>query len=65
MDRKERNKDLIKRMKKGETLSSFSSESSWFPPRPTIQKDKKAMDKLYNKKEPAENKSKLKGVENA
>ena len=45
--RKERNSELVRRMRNGEQLSSFSSTGSWFPPRPTIEKDKTAINKLY------------------
>jgi hypothetical protein len=45
--RRLRNQDLIKRMQDGEPLQQFNSELSWFPPRPIIEKDQKALDKLY------------------
>lgn len=45
--RKERNADIIRRMNNGEQLSSFNSYSSWFPPRPVIEKDPKAVSELY------------------
>jgi len=45
--RKERNTDLIRRMQSGEQLTSFNSYSSWYPPRPIIEKDKKAVLELY------------------
>ena len=45
--RLDRNKQLIKRMRSGETLTTFSSFSSWFPPRPMIEKDPEAVAKLY------------------
>ena len=48
--RKKHNVDILKRMKDGESLRSFDSNSSWFPPRPLIAKDHKAIAKLYNKK---------------
>ncbi len=41
------NRKVLKKMEKGEVLSSFNNQSSWFPPRPIIQKDKKAVAKLY------------------
>jgi hypothetical protein len=53
--RRLRNQDLIKRMQDGEPLQQFNSELSWFPPRPIIEKDQKALDKLYyDKSEPLE-----------
>ncbi|MFW7381435.1 MAG: hypothetical protein ACOH5I_21680 [Oligoflexus sp.] len=45
--RKERNNDLIRRMQNGDQLTSFNSYSSWYPPRPIIQKDPKAVRELY------------------
>merc|ERR1712176_732278 len=45
--RKERNSDVIRRMKNGDQLSSFNSYSSWFPPRPIIEKDSSAVKDLY------------------
>ncbi|NRA66271.1 MAG: hypothetical protein HRU19_17425 [Pseudobacteriovorax sp.] len=45
--RKERNSDVIRRMKNGDQLSSFNSYSSWFPPRPIISKDADAVKELY------------------
>ena len=47
--RKERNGDLIKRMKSGDQLSSFDSHASWYPPRPIIEKDPRAIAELYGK----------------
>lgn len=45
--RKERNADLLRRMRNGEQLASFNSYASWFPPRPIIQKDIHALQELY------------------
>lgn len=45
--RKKHNVDLIKRMHEGDSLRSFDSQSSWFPQRPIIKKDLKAIAKLY------------------
>lgn len=47
--RKKHNLDLIKRMQDGESLTSFDSSASWFPPRPVIRKDAKALARLYKK----------------
>ena len=47
--RNKRNQDLIRRMNEGEVLCSFDSKDSWFPPRPIIKKDKKALKRLYEK----------------
>ena len=48
--RKERNEDILDRLKKGDALSSFDSYASWYPPRPIIKKDPKALGKLYSSK---------------
>ncbi|HYX35681.1 MAG TPA: hypothetical protein VE954_21505 [Oligoflexus sp.] len=45
--RKERNADILRRMRGGEQLASFNSYASWFPPRPIIQKDIHALQELY------------------
>ena len=45
--RKQRNKDIIERMKKGDPLSSFNPSSSFFPPRPIITKNKKDIERVY------------------
>lgn len=46
--RAKRNKELIERMNAGESLSNFSNTNSWFPDRPSVEKDQVAMAKLYN-----------------
>jgi len=48
--RKKRNKELVKRMRQGETLSSFDAQLSFFPPRPLIEKDEKEVERLFKKK---------------
>lgn len=48
-NRKLVNDDIIKRLRAGESLTSFTPYSSWFPPRPIIQKDPKALASLYGK----------------
>ena len=45
--RRERNLDLIRRMQNGESISSFNSLASWYPPRPIIEKNDEAIAKLY------------------
>ncbi len=45
--RRERNFDLVRRMRGGESLSSFNAYSSWYPPRPVIEKDSEALHRLY------------------
>jgi hypothetical protein len=35
-------------MKAGESLWSYDSKASWFPPRPNIEKDPEAIKRLYN-----------------
>ena len=47
LKRKQHNRKILKKMAKGESLSTFNSQSSWFPPRPIIKKDKTAIKKLY------------------
>ena len=44
--RKQKNKDILERMKQGDPLQSPSQET-WFPPRKIIKKDKKVLTKLY------------------
>ncbi len=48
--RSSHNKELIRRMRNGESLTSFDSQSSWFPPRPIIEKDAEAINRLYSGK---------------
>ena len=45
--RKRHNEQLIRRMKSGEPLWSYDSKASWFPPRPMIEKDPEAINRLY------------------
>jgi len=45
--RKRHNQNLIRKMRSGEPLWSFDSSASWFPPRPIIAKDKRAVARLY------------------
>jgi len=47
--REERNSELLRRMENGEPLSSFNSFSSWYPPRPIIEKNSEAVARLYGK----------------
>lgn len=46
--RKKKNEDIVKRMREGDTLSSYNSQNIWFPPRPVIKKDKNAMKIIHN-----------------
>jgi hypothetical protein len=34
-------------MKSGESLWTYDSKASWFPPRPIIEKDQDAINRLY------------------
>jgi hypothetical protein len=43
----DRNNELIHRMRAGEVLTSFDSKSSWYPPRPIIEKDVHEIARLY------------------
>lgn len=45
--RRQHNQELIRRMRNGESLTSFDSKASWYPPRPIIEKDKEAIERLY------------------
>jgi hypothetical protein len=45
--RRVRNQELLRKMHKGESLTSFNSSDSWYPPRPVIEKDPDAVKKLY------------------
>ena len=49
--RRQHNSELIRRMRNGESLTSFDSKASWYPPRPIIQKDKSEMARLYDSQE--------------
>jgi len=42
--RRRKNRDLVERMKRGDSLSSIPQEATWFPPRPRVEKD---LSKLY------------------
>lgn len=53
--RKKNNEDLVAKMKAGLPLFSYSNQSSWFPPRPKIQKDEKAIQTLYGSKSDSNN----------
>ena len=48
--RKSRNQEILWRMDNGESLTSFNSYASWFPPRPVVEKDPKAVKQLYGTK---------------
>lgn len=48
LDRKERNREVVRKFKSGHTLTAVSPEATHFPPRPKIKKDKEAIKKLYN-----------------
>lgn len=60
-ERKKRNQDIIRRMKRGDPLQGRSSDT-WFPPRPTIKKDKEAIKKLLGEDKEEEPKRPLKPV---
>lgn len=47
--RRAHNDQLIDRMRRGDSLWAFDSQSSWFPPRPIIKKDEKSIKTLYEK----------------
>ncbi|MEY4630503.1 MAG: hypothetical protein RIQ81_623 [Pseudomonadota bacterium] len=45
--RQDHNRQLLEKMASGQPLWAFDSNASWFPPRPLVQKDPKAIEKLY------------------
>jgi hypothetical protein len=45
--RRQHNADLIRRMRSGDSLTSFDSKASWYPPRPIIKKDTREMERVY------------------
>ena len=47
--RKAENDSIIERFKRGEGLSRISSSATWFPPRPIIKKDPKALEFVFSK----------------
>lgn len=49
--RESHNREIIDRMKSGDTLQRYSTQSSWFPPRPVIKKDLRAIETLYKSKD--------------
>lgn len=49
--RRRENRDIIERMKRGETLVKTDVMSTWFPPRPIVKKDKREMARIYGDKD--------------
>lgn len=45
--RQDRNQDVLRKMKAGESLSSFDSMRSWYPERPPIEKDQEMVKRLF------------------
>lgn len=45
--RKERNKNLIERMRHGDPLNLIEPQATWYPPRPIIAKNKQDIARLY------------------
>lgn len=45
--RKAENDELIRRMRRGESLSRCDASDTWFQPRPVIKKNKKEMARIY------------------
>lgn len=45
--RKSHNKELLQRMRAGESLCSMDSADSWYPPRPIVAKDPLEIRRLY------------------
>jgi hypothetical protein len=48
--RKQENKDLVERMRRGDVLEKCKGSDTWFPVRPIIKKDEKEIERLYGKK---------------
>lgn len=46
--RDQRNQDILKRMNEGDPLTSYDGSSSWFPPRPIIEKNTQEMARVYD-----------------
>ena len=46
--RMKENADLVRRMKDGQSLSRIPQSATFFPPRPVIEKDKEAQNRLYH-----------------
>lgn len=44
---KKANEHILGKMKRGESLATVSTEATWYPPRPRIEKD---LSKLYTNK---------------
>ncbi len=59
--RKKHNEDILRKLKRGESLISKSSEDSWWPDRSKgfVKKDPEALNKLYSIKKEEENKPSL------
>ena len=45
-DRKARNRELVARMKAGESMALIDRQATWWPRHAPIHKDKEAMEKL-------------------
>lgn len=41
------NRKILAKMKKGESLAKVNPMLTWYPPRPTVKKDRFAINKLY------------------
>jgi len=52
--RKEKNEEILERMRQGDPLCDFDKMESFYPIRPTIKKDKKAIRKLYRQEDEEE-----------
>jgi hypothetical protein len=45
--RQEKNKEIVDRMRAGESLATIDQKATWWPPRPIIKKDLKEIARLY------------------
>ena len=49
-NRYKHNKEVLKKLRSGEPLSSFSNQSSWFPPRPLFKAKDSSANFIKSKK---------------
>jgi hypothetical protein len=47
--RNQRNKELVQKMRRGESFAAMPPQATWFPPRKIEKKDKKVIAELYCK----------------
>lgn len=47
--REAENKSIIERLRRGESITRINASATWFPPRPVIKKDEKALNFVFSK----------------